>query len=195
MSLVLSSRHRRKASSSPLSAALVSSNFVAQVNCVRIDPDSSTYLAMQFFEQLERSDVPRLKQLLAVFGEAFGDRATYQGAVPTDTYLQSFLADERCLTVVAMDDDVLAGGLVAYELVKFEQERKEFYIYDLAVKEAHRRRGLATGLIMTLKAIARTRGAYVIYVQADHGDAAAIALYEKLGVREDVLHFDIDPEK
>ena len=26
--------------------------------------------------------------------------------------------------------------------------------------------------------------------QADCGDDAAIALYEKLGVREDVLHFD-----
>jgi aminoglycoside 3-N-acetyltransferase I len=149
---------------------------------------------MQFFEQLSRSNVARLKQLLAVFGEAFEDRATYQDAVPSDAYLESFLADERCIAVVAMDGDELAGGLVAYELVKFERERKEFYIYDLAVKAAHRRRGLATGLILTLKAIARARGAYVIYVQADRGDEPAIALYEKLGVREDVLHFDIDPD-
>ena len=150
---------------------------------------------MQFFEQLVRSDVARLKQLLALFGEAFEDRATYQDAVPGEAYLESFLADERCITVVAMEDDAVTGGLVAYELMKFEQERKEFYIYDLAVKEAHRRRGIATGLIVTLKAIARTRGAYVIYVQADRGDDAAIALYQSLGVREDVLHFDIDPEK
>jgi aminoglycoside 3-N-acetyltransferase I len=149
---------------------------------------------MQFFEQLERADVIRLKQLLAVFGEAFEDRATYQDAVPSDDYLESFLADERCITVVAMVGGEVAGGLVAYELVKFERERKEFYIYDLAVKEEHRRRGLATGLIVTLKAIARARGAYVIYVQADRGDDAAIALYESLGVREDVLHFDIDPD-
>jgi aminoglycoside 3-N-acetyltransferase I len=149
---------------------------------------------MQFFEQLERADVPRLKQLLTLFGEAFGDRATYQDAVPGEAYLESFLADERCITVVAMDGDELLGGLVAYELVKFEQERKEFYIYDLAVQEAHRRRGIATELIVTLKAIARARGAYVIYVQADRGDEAAIALYQSLGVREDVLHFDIDPD-
>jgi aminoglycoside 3-N-acetyltransferase I len=149
---------------------------------------------MQFFEQLERADVPRLKQLLTLFGEAFGDRATYQDAVPGEAYLESFLADERCITVVAMDGDELLGGLVAYELIKFDQERKEFYIYDLAVQEAHRRRGLATGLIVTLKAIARARGAYVIYVQADRGDEAAIALYQSLGVREDVLHFDIDPD-
>ena len=150
---------------------------------------------MPFFEQLGRADVARLKQLLAVFGEAFGDKAAYQGAVPREAYLESFLADERCFTIVAMEAEEVAGGLVAYELVKFEQERKEFYIYDLAVKQAHRRRGLATGLIVTLKAIARARGAYVIYVQADRGDDAAIALYESLGVREDVLHFDIDPDK
>jgi aminoglycoside 3-N-acetyltransferase I len=31
----------------------------------------------------------------------------------------------------------------------------------------------------------------VVYVQADRGDAPAIALYQKLGVREEVLHFDI----
>ena len=31
----------------------------------------------------------------------------------------------------------------------------------------------------------------MVYVQADLGDAPAIALYEKLGVRQDVLHFDI----
>ena len=149
---------------------------------------------MQFFEQLDRADAPRLKQLLAVFGEAFDDMAAYQGAVPPDGYLESFLADQRCITVVAMDDDAVIGGLVAYELLKFERERKEIYIYDLAVEAAHRRRGIATGLIVTLKAIARARGAYVIYVQADRGDDAAIALYEKLGVREDVLHFDIDPD-
>jgi aminoglycoside 3-N-acetyltransferase I len=30
-------------------------------------------------------------------------------------------------------------------------------------------------------------------VQIDRGDDATIALYESLGAREDVLHFDIDP--
>ena len=43
------------------------------------------------------------------------------------------------------------------------------------------------------KKLAGAIGAYVIYVQADYGDDAAIALYSKLGIREDVLHFDILP--
>ena len=30
-----------------------------------------------------------------------------------------------------------------------------------------------------------------MYVQADYGDDPAVALYTKLGTREDVMHFDI----
>ena len=73
---------------------------------------------------------------------------------------------------------------VAYELDKFEKARREVYIYDLAVRAAHRRQGIATGLIARLGEIPARRSAWVIYVQADYGDDPAIALYEKLGVRE-----------
>ena len=44
--------------------------------------------------------------------------------------------------------------------------------------EEFRRRGIATGLINKLREIAREKGAWVIYVQADHGDDPAIKLYE-----------------
>ena len=73
---------------------------------------------------------------------------------------------------------------------KFEQKRREIYIYDLAVAEKHRRQVLAAALIRQLQTIRLTRRAHVIFVQADIEDAPAIALYSKLGSREDVLHFD-----
>jgi aminoglycoside 3-N-acetyltransferase I len=56
-----------------------------------------------------------------------------------------------------------------------------------------RREGVASALIEELQRIATDIGAWVIYVQADYGDEPAIALYEKLGTREDVMHFDIAP--
>ena len=59
--------------------------------------------------------------------------------------------------------------------------------------ETHRRQGVATALIQRLREIAAERGAWVLYVQADYGDDPAIALYTKLGRREDVMHFDIMP--
>lgn len=143
------------------------------------------------YKQLDGSNVAEMKQLLEVFAEAFNDKESYQSNVPTDSYLESLLSKEHFIALVACAEDTVIGGLAAYVLEKFEQERKEIYIYDLAVLESHRRKGVATGLIGTLKAIAQERNAYVIYVQADHGDEPAIQLYEKLGTKEDVYHFDI----
>ena len=97
------------------------------------------------------------------------------------------------IVLVALIKDRVVGGLVAYELEKFEQPRSEIYIYDLAVDERWRRQGVATALIYELRRIARDRGAWVIFVQGDYGDDPALALYDKLGTREEVLHFDIAP--
>lgn len=141
--------------------------------------------------QLTRDDIASFRQLLAMFGTAFGDVSTYQDAPPSDAYLSGLLAKPHVVALVAEQREVVVGGLVAYVLEKFERERSEAYIYDLAVAEQHRRQGLATQLIELLKPIAKSLGAYVIFVQADHGDEPAILLYESLGTREDVYHFDI----
>jgi aminoglycoside 3-N-acetyltransferase I len=143
------------------------------------------------YQQIGVSDLPLLKALLAVFGEAFGEPDTYQGAVPSDAYLNALLGKPHFIALAALDGRDVVGGLAAYELEKFERARSEVYIYDLAVQEAHRRKGVATGLIRALGGIAKARGAYVMYVQADRGDDPAIRLYQSLGTREDVHHFDI----
>jgi aminoglycoside 3-N-acetyltransferase I len=132
-----------------------------------------------------------LRALNQLFAEAFGDSVTYTEAPPDDAYLSGLLAKEHVIALVAHVAGQVVGGLVAYELDKFERARRELYIYDLAVVEAHRRQGIATALIEYCRKIAARRGAWVVCVQADYGDDAAIALYEKLGVREDVMHFDI----
>ena len=142
---------------------------------------------------LTAKDLPVARGLLALFGAAFEDADTYGSAPPSDAYLAKLLAREHCIAIAAVEAGEVVGGLVAYELQKIEQERSEIYIYDLAVAEAARRRGIATAVIQRLREIAVLRGAWVIYVQADYGDEPAIALYTKLGRREDVMHFDIAP--
>ena len=138
-------------------------------------------------------ELTELRQILAVFAKAFRDEPTYLGKQPTDEYLSMLLASDSFVAIAGYSGEMVVGGLAAYLLRKFEQERSELYIYDLAVLEAHRKRGVATAMIEKLKKIATERGAYVIFVQADFGDEAAVALYTKLGVREDVMHFDILP--
>ncbi|HEY8608974.1 MAG TPA: AAC(3)-I family aminoglycoside N-acetyltransferase [Noviherbaspirillum sp.] len=148
---------------------------------------------MTDIHHLTPQDVPLLEALLDTFGEAFNDRETYTARRPSAQYLRRLLDGDAFIALAALKDGVVVGGIAAYELRKFEQERSEIYIYDLAVADGHRRQGIATAMIGKLQEIAAARGAWVIFVQADTAveDAPAIALYTRLGVREEVLHFDI----
>ena len=143
--------------------------------------------------QLTSSDVPLMEALLLTFGEAFDEVETYTANRPSEDYLRQLLGGDTFIALAAVKQGNVVGGIAAYELQKFEQARSEIYLYDLAVALENRREGIATALIEKLKEIAAERGADVIFVQADTTpeDEAAIALYSKLGKREEVLHFDI----
>jgi aminoglycoside 3-N-acetyltransferase I len=141
--------------------------------------------------RLGPGDVALIRKLNALFGVVFTEPTTYAGNPPTDAYLKGLLAKEHIIVISALVGAELVGGLVAYELEKLESGRSEFYIYDLAVSAEHRRKRIATCLIQHLREIAASRGAWVIFVQADYGDDPAIALYERVGSRDEVLHFDI----
>ena len=133
-----------------------------------------------FYRRLTDADASLLRDLLRVFGEAFDQVGIYQRSVPSDDYLTRLLINRHFIVVVAMNGREVVGGLAAYELDKFEQDRREIYIYDLAVMKGHRRRGVTKGLIGELKKIASERNVYVIFVQADTEDGPA------------TYHFDIE---
>jgi len=141
--------------------------------------------------RLMAGDFVLMKAMTTMFGEAFGEVDTYTGNPPRTAYIARLMERDDFIALAAIVDGSVVGGLVAYEFQKFEQERREIYIYDLAVAIAHRRKGIATALIEELRGIAVARSAYVIFVQADRGDEAAISLYTKAGSGSEVLHFDI----
>jgi aminoglycoside 3-N-acetyltransferase I len=162
--------------------------------CPRARPQSHQELNVQArIHQITSNELETMSALLSMFGQAFDDIATYTAHQPDAAYLHRLLDSDTFIALAAIKGDAVVGGLAAYELRKFEQQRSEIYIYDLAVATAHRREGIATALIDALGRIAAPRGAHVMFVQADTGveDQPAIALYSKLGRREEVLHFDI----
>jgi aminoglycoside 3-N-acetyltransferase I len=143
------------------------------------------------YERLRAGDIKVMRAMNAMFGQAFEDAATYSYERGSDDYLRRVLGREHLIALAARERDRVVGGLVAYVLEKLEGPHSEIYLYDLAVDETFRRRGIATQLIELLRAIAAELGAWVIFVQADLQDRPAVALYEKLGIREEPLHFDI----
>jgi aminoglycoside 3-N-acetyltransferase I len=156
------------------------------------DHSTETHCGPYTIQQLAANDSVLLLELMSVFEEAFEDSGTYGTARPGEIYLKSLLGGHSFAAFVAVCQGRIIGGLTAYLLPKPEQVRTEIYIYDLAVAAAHRRRGVATSLLRALMLFSRRIGATVAFVQADRDDAQAIALYEKLGTRTDVFHFDFE---
>lgn len=144
--------------------------------------------------RLGAGDHAAFLDMLALFADVFDEPESYLSRQPSSAYIAARLADPGFFALVAETGGAMVGALAGYALHKFEQERSEFYIYDLGVLESHRRQGVATGLIAGFSRLAAEQNGWVVFVQADYGDAPAIALYSKLGKREEVLHFDIEPK-
>ena len=143
-------------------------------------------------DRLGAGDAREMQAANRLFRDVFGEEG-YHGPEPSEDHLARLLADDKFIALAARRDGGMIGALAGYELIKFEAERSEIYIYDLAVEESSRRQGVATALIDWLRSHAKAVGAWVIFVQADPPDAPAVALYEKLGTREEVFHYDISP--
>lgn len=143
---------------------------------------------------LSAGDASKVDELMRMFAEAFEDSATYSPKRPEASYTERLLSNPRNIVIGASTEEgTIVGGIVAYELQKFEQERSEIYLYDLAVAPAYRRQGIASQLIAELQSLAKERNAHVIFVQADNEDVGAVALYTKLAtsIEGEVTHFDI----
>ena len=146
--------------------------------------------------RLGPGDSARFAAMNALFAEVFGDPQSYASNPPRANYRDSLLGDERIVLLLAEREGDPVGALAAYELRKFEQERSEFYLYDLATRSPYRRQGVARALVDALRQIARENGGWMIFVQSDTQpeDGPALAFYRSIAAfEEQPVHFDIAP--
>ncbi len=79
------------------------------------------------YKQIEPFSVKQFSQLMKLFGEVFNDER-YNDKKPSEQYVQKFLKDNHHIVLIAQNGEEVIGGLVAYELEKFETEISELYI-------------------------------------------------------------------
>lgn len=146
--------------------------------------------------RLDQGDIAGFRAMNALFSEVFGEPESYAEKQPSDDYAASWLSNINNVAILAEEDSEPIGAIGGYILPKFEQERSELYIYDLAVLENHRRKGVASAIIEKTRRVARSAGAWTVYVQADvfPEDEPARLLYRKFANEEILAHqFDIKP--
>ena len=126
--------------------------------------------------RLERGD----EEAVAAAGFLF-DQA------PDSAATKRFLTEPTHHLLVAYDGNLPVGFASGIE-VTHPDKGTEMFLYELAVDEPVRRRGIGTALLQALDALARERGCYGMFVFTDADNDAARATYAKAGAKTPSSH-------
>jgi ribosomal protein S18 acetylase RimI-like enzyme len=100
---------------------------------------------------------------------------------------QRFLDSEGHFLLVAYEDGGPAGFVSGIEMTH-PDKGTEMFLYELAVGEAFRGRGIGTALVTALRDLAVEHGCYDMWVLTDADNTAALATYEGAGADEKSSH-------
>jgi aminoglycoside 3-N-acetyltransferase I len=128
-------------------------------------------------KRLTLGDQELAKVLFATMAEIFAEKSEQLSA----NYLDRLLSREDFWAIAAFAGNDIVGGLTAHTLPMTTLEASEIFIYDLAVREDHRRRGVGRLLVSTLREAAARAGIQEVFVFVDNDDTHALDFYRALG--------------
>jgi ribosomal protein S18 acetylase RimI-like enzyme len=111
---------------------------------------------------------------------------------PTRAATEHFLAQPNHHLFVAFDDDGIAVGFVSGVETTHPDKGTEMFLYELAVAEPARRRGIGHALVTALADLARERDCYGMFVLTDDDNDAALATYRSTGTKNESAHVMLD---
>ncbi len=100
---------------------------------------------------------------------------------------ERFLGTPGHHLLMAFEDDSPAGFVSGVELTH-PDKGTEMFLYELAVDEPFRRRGIGKALVGGLLEIARAQGCYDMWVLTDNDNDAALATYRSSGTADESSH-------
>jgi aminoglycoside 3-N-acetyltransferase I len=137
--------------------------------------------------RLTKEDLLRFKSLINLFNTVFEEDESNIGS---NANLSRLLGDNHFIAVVSLDGNEVVGGLTAYELSLYYSEQSEIFLYDLAVKTEHQRKGIGKSLVQKLKDYCIENNIKEFFVLAHEEDEHAIEFYHATGGKsEKVINF------
>ena len=128
-------------------------------------------------KKLTPTDLHLAKSIIAVWQVENGIDAP----MPDDEYLADLLAKDSFHFYVAMQDELIIGGLTAYEMPMYTEQVTEMFLYEIDVVESYQRQGVATMLIDALKQTCLSKRIKTIYVGTESNNEPAKKLYKATG--------------
>ncbi|MGQ5638190.1 MULTISPECIES: GNAT family N-acetyltransferase [unclassified Streptomyces] len=99
-------------------------------------------------------------------------------------WAERFLGTAGHHLLLAYEEGAVAGFVSGVE-TWHPDKGAEMFLYELAVGEPYRRRGIGRALVLRLAALARERGCYGMWVGVDAGNDVALAAYRSAGGKGD----------
>ena len=104
---------------------------------------------------------------------------------------ERFLASPGHHLLLAVEGDRALGFVSGVEMTH-PDKGTEMFLYELAVDEAARGRGIGAALVAALRELAKERGCYGMWVLTDADNEAALATYRRAGAAEPTSHVMLD---
>src|SRR5262245_57443850 len=101
-------------------------------------PEYSTEIIEMQTKRLTVADRELARRLFAVMAEVFEEGCEQL----SDAYLDRLLSRTDFWAIAAFDGNDIIGGVTAHTLPMTKAESSEIFIYDIAVRDDHRRRGV-----------------------------------------------------
>jgi aminoglycoside 3-N-acetyltransferase I len=130
-----------------------------------------------FLKRLKSGDREAARELFATMAEIFEEDFN----TPGDAYIDGLLAREGFWAIAAYVHDQVIGGAIAHTLPMTRAAVSEVFIYDIAVRSDHRRKGVGRHLISELTKRSAEQGIRVLFVPAENSDIHALDFYRALG--------------
>ncbi|HEX6701912.1 MAG TPA: GNAT family N-acetyltransferase [Gaiellaceae bacterium] len=108
---------------------------------------------------------------------------------------REFLASEKTFQLAGFAGGEPVGHLLAYELIRRHGDGKTMLVYEIGVRDDHRRAGVGTALFDELRRICRRRGISRAFVITNESNEPAMDFYRSQGGKRqaaDDVVFDFD---
>ena len=102
---------------------------------------------------------------------------------PRPDAIRRFLAEPTHHLFVAYADGKPVGFVSGVEMIH-PDKGTEMFLYELAVDDNHRQRGIGTALVNVLRDLATANGCYDMWVLTDDDNEPALKTYKKSGTSE-----------
>ncbi len=141
--------------------------------------------------RLRHGDEALARAMFSTMAEVFGEdsESPKSNGPLDDAYVRGLLGRGEFWALVALDEDVVVGGITAHALPMTRSQDTELFIYDLAVRTDRQRRGIGRRLVTELLDQARAEGIGITFVPADNEDTHALEFYRSVGGEESPVTF------